>query len=260
CEDRRLFILLQLKKGSYRMVDDVPYVECSLGGGMLGDPYMGMHMGKGYFVKKCGWGSRERENETEIYRFRKGKLELVKDTLVEYDSYSVGYKVTVREEGDAWHKFAIAIDGERTVWVDLCSREYPVGKAFPEISLYNMFFIFHHEKLQTNLQPADALELFRETVPGAVREELAYADWQKENYELLFGVDLPEYYYVVPDGETSSDAGEKPEGEQHAESDCFYYYGLTDLYGEYYHRIQYIKDGKREEYLIMDATGEINAS
>ena len=93
-----------------------------------------------------------------------------------------------------------------------------------------------------------------------MREELTYADWQKENYELLFGVDLPEYYYVVPDGGTSSDAGEKPEGEQHIDSDCFYYNGLTDRGGEYYHRIQFIIDGKREEYLIRDITGEINAS
>lgn len=34
---------------------------------------------------------------------------------------------------------------------------------------------------------------------SAVQEKTPYAKWQKEGYELVLGVELPDYYYVMPE-------------------------------------------------------------
>lgn len=259
CEDRCLFVLLQQKKGVFQRLEEVPYIAASYSGGMRGDPYMGIFMGKGYFVKQSGWGSRDGCKEMEIYRFRKGKLELSRHIFVYDDRLADGYEVVIRE-GDSYDDYVIACDDYRLVRMVMGSPEDPIQRGFPEISLYDMSFYIYHEKRQTEITPEEALELFRETVPGAVREELVYAPWQKEKYELLFGVDLPEYYYVIPGEDGLTAAEQSQEGEQDETCDYFYYNGLVVMGGEYYHRIHYWNDGKQQKYLIRDATGEIKVS
>ena len=47
------------------------------------------------------------------------------------------------------------------------------------------------------MEPAEALELLWEYLElDGEKESLPYAPWQKENYEKLMGVSLPDYYYV----------------------------------------------------------------
>ena len=80
------------------------------------------------------------------------------------------------------------------------------------------------------------------------QEPLPYASWQKEGYELLKGVKLPDYYYVV-----QGDVG----GETDASADCIYYLDLEIDDGEYYHVIRYERDGNYKDYKIKDSTSEL---
>lgn len=249
-DNRRLYILMQEKDGTFRPLQDLPRIAASDSGGTRGDPYRGIFIGNGYFVKKSEAGSREGTAVTDVYRYHGETLEWVMRTGVSDDYFAWGYDVMVQTEDD-WYRYVIAYEGYRMVRVDLENAEYPAHRAFPMIDLYDGSFVLYPEKRQTRMSPDAVLELFRQDMAeDAVLTGLSYAPWQKENYELLTGVELPDCYYVIPDAEDDS-------------SDCifynrFFYNGLTVNEGEYYHRIYFVDNGIPQNYLVHDGTGEIS--
>lgn len=264
--DRRLFILLQQKDSSWREPENVPWVLDSTSGGMRGDPYHGIFMEAGYLLIKTGWGSSGGVEEMERYVYRNGALSLVQTISVGDYAYADGYDVRVRnEQNDTWQAYAIAMDGYRMVRVDLADSEHPYHKAFPEIDLFDMSYYVHPDKQETRMTSSEALDNFCAVMPdGAVWEKLPYATWQKENHELLKGVVLPDYYYVLPGTAKEAEVTENSKREAW-EGDYIYYDGITYDNGELYHIINYVYYVQEEHrtyrnttYLLKDATGEIS--
>ena len=198
-EDRRLFILLQQKDGSWEELEDTPFLSSGQSGGMRGDPYWGMFMQPGYLMIKEGWGSSSGTTQTEIYEYHNGTLSISKIISVDDYSYADGYDVWIRNrQDDTWFIYALAMDGYRMVRVDLADSEHVTHKAFPEISLFDMSYYIYEDKKETQLTSTEALDLVLEAAiedaASAVMETLPYANWQKEGYELLLGVTLPDHY------------------------------------------------------------------
>lgn len=246
---RRLFILLQQKDGSWRELENSIRIMDPESGGMRGDPYQGMWMGDGQVLVKQGSGSSTGSTCTEIYRYQQGGLELIQTVEVYDCNWAYGYRVTVHDEGDGtWNRYAIAMEDYRMVKVDLASDEYPGHKAFPRMDLYYGSYYLYPEGLPVNMDAVAALEYFRLYVRAEVKQEpLPYASWQKKGYELLKGVELPDYYYVV----------RKDDGEADTQEAYIYYLDLEIDDGEYYHVIRYEKGGRTEDYRIKDSTGEL---
>lgn len=242
---REMILLLQQKDGSWVELE-TPFIMESTMGGMRGDPYYGLYIGEGYLILKTAWGSSGGTTDTEIYTCRDGALWLAEETCVEDYNFSAGYDVTVLyDEGSTWCRYAIALDGYRMVRLDMETSEHPAHKAFPQVSLHILAYYIYPEMADTRLSAAEALELFREAVwPEAIREELPYEPWQRENYEQLKGIELPDYYYVyyyVIEGEEK----------------YFYYQGLTFRDRTYYHLIYDAQGDKQTLYYVNDMTGEI---
>lgn len=130
-------------------------------------------------------------------------------------------------------------------------------KAFPKIDLFDMSYYIYPDKIETQITASDALDLVcaaTTTDPGsAVQERLPYADWQKEGYELLTGITLPDYYYTLPETRKAAQ-GESEEWE----GDYIYYDNIVRKTDGMLYHVVYLKqeDGSRK-MLLNDATGEI---
>ena len=259
-DTRHLYVLLQQKDGSMQEMTEVPYVSGADAGGMRGDPYRGIFMGDGYLMLKQSWGSSTGMTATEIYCCRNGKLEQAKSIRVGDSRFADGYEVTVTDgKNDTWVSYAIAMDGFRMVRVDLADAEHPVHKAFPRMELYDASYNIYEEKLDTDITAKEALDQFvKAMVPNGEKADLPYAAWQKTGYELLKGVELPDYYVVVP-GTEENEAEETDSGMQTRawEGDYIYYDGLTEREGQLYHVICYKRKEESRVYLLHDDTGEI---
>lgn len=248
--ERRLFVLLGQEDGSWREAENDIHIRDSYSGGMRGDPYRGMWMGDGYVLIQQAWGSSSGTTVTKIYRWQQENLKPAQTINVDDYNWAYGYDVTVRDEtGEKWSHYAIAMDGYRMVRVDLENDEHPAHRAFPRVDLYDASYYAYPEGLPVHTDAVTALEYFCQYVRTEVaREELPYAEWQKRGYELLKGVELPDYYYVSPgDGA----------GETDIPAHCIYYYDLERDGGEYYHVIRYEQNGAAREYRINDSTGEL---
>ncbi len=237
--ERRLFILLRERDGSFSEVEHDIRMGDLISGGGRGDPYRGIWMGNGYVLAQSESGSGVGAVTTKIYRYRQGGLEPVWTVVVDdgWDGDTVS--VYNEQEPGNWVRYAVALDEENghTVRVDLANGISPAAhKALPEMDRYYV----HRDKLPTCMDGTAAMECFRDSREGEwTREELPYAPWQKENYELLKGVELPYYYYEGGDA-------------------YFFYYDLKSSGGEFYHVIRYVWDGKyHQDYRIEDSTGEI---
>ena len=259
-DTRRLYVLLQQKDGSMQEMTEVPYVSGADAGGMRGDPYRGIFMGDGYLMLEQSWGSSTGMTATEIYCYRNGKLEQAKSIHVGDSRFADGYDVTVTDgNNDTWFSYAIAMDGFRMVRVDLANSDHPVHKAFPQMNLYDASYNIYEEKLDTNIAAKEALDQFAKAmVPNGEKADLPYGAWQKAGYELLKGVELPDYYYAVPGTEENGEE-ETESGMQTMawEGDYIYYDGLTKREGQLYHVICYSRKEERTVYLLHDDTGEI---
>ena len=256
-QTRRMFILLQQKDGSWVELEDVPHLAEPMSGGLRGDPYRGIFMQTGYLLIKEGWGSSSGTTQTEIYEYHNGNLRLKNTISVDDYNYAAGYDVQVQNEQDGtWKRYAIAMDGYRMVRVDIEDSEHLVHKAFPKMSIFYRSYYIYDEKIKSRLTASEALDLVLEAVvedaPSAVQEKLPYARWQKDGYELLLGVTLPEYYYVLPETQRAAD------GESEGwEGDYLYYKGIVSEDGKLYHDIYLIQEKEMKEFLLDDATGEI---
>ena len=260
-DDRRMFILLQQKDGSWAEQADTPRISCAMSGGMRGDPYYGAYMQAGYLLINEGWGSSSGTVQTEIYEYKKGRLSPVKRISVDDYYYADGYDVLVQNErDDTWQSYAIAMDGYRMVRVDIADSEHLIHKAFPDISIFDRSYYIYDQKTETQITSSEALdcvlEVAAEDAASAVQEKLPYAKWQKEGYELLLGVMLPEYDYVMPETKREADG----ESEEWA-GDYLYYDGVIWEDGRLYHRLYLVTDGeqgwRKRKFLLDDATGEI---
>lgn len=257
-EDRRLFILLQQRDGSWREVANTPLLPSRTAGGMRGDPYLGAFMEPGYLFIKTGWGSSSGTVETAIYAYQGGDFRPVMTISADDYNYAEGYDVLVKaEQADTWQRYVIAMDGYRMVRVDLADSENPMHKAFPKIDLFDMSYYIYPDKIETQITASDALDLVCAATtadPGsAVQERLPYADWQKEGYELLTGITLPDYYYTLPETRKAAQ-GESEEWE----GDYIYYDNIvrkTD--GMLYHVVYLKQENGNRKMLLNDATGEI---
>lgn len=253
-DDRRMFILLQQTNGSWKELKDVPSLANSTSGGLRGDPYHGAYMEAGHLLIKTGWGSSSGSVETKIYEYRGGSLCLTKHLSVSDYNYAEGYDVYMQNmQDDTWERYVIAMDGYRMVRVNLEDSEHPRHKAFPGISLFDRSYYIYREKIESQITSSEALDrVCAELSEDAVMEELPYTDWQKEGYELLVGVTLPDYYYVLRGTEREANGESKG-----WEGDYLYYDGLTVKDGERFHVI-YLEPVKGEKiFLLNDATGEI---
>ncbi len=238
---RTLFVLLGQEDGSFAEAENTPYIPDKYAGGMRGDPYYGMLFGKGYLALKSGWGSSSGETDMEIYSCEGKALQLTKRIEVSDYTYAQGYDVRETLKDNTWFRYAIAMDNNCMVKVDLADSEHPEHKAFPRLSIFDMSYVIYTQMCETRLSAEEALDSFREAMmPGAVKEELPYEVWQKENYERLKGVELPDYYYVLSGTEN-----------------YIYYDGLTEQDGEYYHVIYEVDGEKEQTYRVKDSTGEI---
>lgn len=247
---RHMFILLRQEDGSWKELESDIRISDPESGGMRGDPYRGMWMGEGYVLIQHEWGSSTGITRTEIYRYQQGSLERIQTISVGDSCWAYGYDVTVDNETDGtWSRYAIAMDGYRMVRVDLASDEYPIHRAFPRLNLYYASYYTYPDGLPVNMDAVAALEYFRQYVQAeVVQEPLPYAVWQKKGYELLKGVELPDYYYVV------QKAGEE---ETDARKDYIYYLDLEMDNGVFYHVIHYERYGRSQDYRINDSTGEL---
>lgn len=255
---RRLFVLLNQRGGAWQEAAALSLMG-KYDGGTRGDPYRGSFMGDGYLITKEGWGSGSGAAITEIYLYQGTKLEQAREIWVEDYNYTDNYNVTVTDvENDAWFRYIIASDRGRLVKVDLADSEYPFHKAFAGISV-DMDIC--GEKLKLNTAPVRALDDFcSRMAAGAEKADLPYAAWQKENYELLTGIELPDYYYIVPgtdgNGENFGKATEEI-SEEVWEGDYIYYYSLCGEDGGFCHEICYVTKDGRSYYTIDDNTGEM---
>lgn len=255
---RRLFVLLNQRDGAWREAAALSLMG-KYDGGTRGDPYQGSFMGDGYLITKEGWGSGSGGTITEIYLYRGGKLKQAREIWVEDYNYTDNYNVTVTDvENDAWFRYIIASDRGRLVKVDLADSEVPFHKAFAKISI-DMDIC--GEKPKLNTAPVRALDDFCDRMAAdAEKADLPYVSWQKENYKLLTGIELPDYYYIVPgtegNGENSGKAAEEI-SEEVWEGDYIYYYSLCSEDGGFRHEICYVTKDGRSYYTIDDNTGEI---
>ena len=255
---RRLYILLKQADGSWQEFMDTPGIRDRDSGGMRGDPYDGIFLGGGCLMIQHSWGSSSGATDRETYVYRNGKLEPEREISAGDCNFSYGYDVTVTdEETDTWLRYAIAMDGYRMVRVDLADSEHPGHKAFPDIDLYDMSFYIHEEKRTTERSCTDVLDHFRDDrAENAQKTKLPYDSWQKENYELLLGMELPDYYYTVPGTETALETT-SDKVRQGWNGNYIFYNGLTEESGKLYHVVYYRKQEGREVYWIDDETGEI---
>lgn len=78
--------------------------------------------------------------------------------------------------------------------VDFADSEYPFHKAFAGIT-EDMDIC--GERPKVNTAPVRALDDFCDRMAAdAEKADLPYASWQKKSYELLTGIELPDYYIV----------------------------------------------------------------
>lgn len=264
-EERRLFILLQQEDGSWVEQTDVPPLAPEMSGGMRGDPYRGIFMQEGYLLIKEGWGSSSGSNQTEIYEYRNGSLAPVRQIKVDDYNFAQGYDVEVENERTGtWQKYAIAMDGYRMVRVDLADSEHPRHKAFPGVSIYKRPHYIQKTKTDSRMTSEEALNLVCEAVAEdedlPVRENLPYAGWQKEGYELLAGVTIPDYYYVM-----SGTIREADSVQTDWAGDYLYYDGMTKKEENLCHVIFLCREAEKSAHVLVeesiflldDATGEI---
>lgn len=264
-EERRLFILLQQEDGSWVEQADVPPLAPEMSGGMRGDPYRGIFMQAGYLLIQEGWGSSSGSNQTEIYEYRNGSLAPVRQIKVDDYNFAQGYDVEVENERTGtWQKYAIAMDGYRMVRVDLADSEHPRHKAFPGVSIYKRPHYIQKTKTDSRMTSEEALDLVCEAVAEdedlPVRENLPYAGWQKEGYELLAGVTIPDYYYVM-----SGTIREADSVQTDWAGDYLYYDGMTKKEETLCHVIFLCREAEKSAHVLVeesiflldDATGEI---
>ncbi|MDE7404215.1 MAG: hypothetical protein K2M81_03820, partial [Lachnospiraceae bacterium] len=256
-DDRRLFILLQQKDGSWVEQEDTPHLRGAQSAGTRGDPYHGAFMQAGYLLIKEGWGSSSGTVQTEIYEYRNGSLSLVKQISVDDYNYAYGYDVRIQDERTGtWKRYAIAMDGYRMARVDLADSEHVTHKAFPEIDLFHMSYYTYNQKIESQITSWEALdrvlEAAVEDVSLAVQEKLPYAKWQKEGHELLLGVTLPDYYYVFPETQKKAETESKEWA-----GDYLYYNGMIRQDGRLYHVICLEQEQGKREFWLDDDTGEI---
>lgn len=264
-EERRLFILLQQEDGSWVEQTDVPPLAPEMSGGMRGDPYRGIFMQAGYLLIKEGWGSSSGSNQTEIYEYRNGSLAPVRQIKVDDYNFAQGYDVEVQNKRTGtWQKYAIAMDGYRMVRVDLADSEHPRHKAFPGVSIYKRPHYIQKTKTDSRMTSEEALDLVCEAVAEdedlPVRENLPYAGWQKEGYELFAGVTIPDYYYVM-----SGTIREADSVQTDWAGDYLYYDGMTKKEETLCHVIFLCREAEKSAHVLVeesiflldDATGEI---
>lgn len=260
-DDRRMFLLLQQSDGSWTEQEDTPSISSAYSGGMRGDPYYGAFMQSGYLMIKEGWGSSSGTEWSEIYEYQDGKLSVVKSISVDDYNFSEGYDVQVQNERDGtWQSYVIAMDGYRMVRVDLADSENLTHKAFPTISLFDRSYSIHNDKIESQTTSSEALdrvlELAAEDAALAVQETLPYTEWQKKGYELLMGVTLPDYDYVMPETKKEADGGAAEWA-----GDYLYYDGVVWEDGRLYHRICLVteggRSGQKRKFLLDDSSGEI---
>lgn len=249
-EDRRLFILLQQEDGSWEELKGVPTFDSSTAGGMRGDPYRGIFMQEGYLLVMEGWGSRTGSTQMDIYEYRNGSLNLIREMGVSDDFSRYGYDVTVENERTGiWQRYVIAMDGFRMVRVDLADSEHPTHKWFPNLSICDGGYFLKDTKTKTSLTSVEALDRVCEMMEGegvsAVRESLPYVGWQKEGYERLVGVTLPDYYYILLE----------TEGEEEWGNLC--YEGLIEEEGILYHVVGMGSKTGGGVFWVNDNTREI---
>lgn len=254
-DERRLFVILRQEDGSWKETDNVLKIADPYSGGMRGDPYRGILMGEGCLLIKGGWGSSTGETQTDIYRYRQGRLELSQSIAVSDSNFAYGYDVTVNNEDDGTRlRYVIAMDGYRMVRVDLEDSGHPAHRAFPELELFTESYLVYREKKNTSMDAMTALDsVLHFLAVDAVRESLPYASWQKEGYELLKGVELPDYFYVIGSAEKTAEE----ETQKQTDLDYIYYKDLTASGGAYFHVVCYVKEKRKSEYWVNDSTGEI---
>lgn len=253
---RRLFVLINQGNGAWQELAVLPLMG-EYEGGVRGDPYRGIFLGEGYLILKEGWGSGSGGTIMNTYLYQKGKLEQAREVWVEDYNYVDSYNVSVTDmKNGTWLRYIIASDKSHLVKVDLADSDHPFHKAFAAISLD-----ICDEKPELNTIPVKALNDFcGKMATDAVKIDLPYEPWQKESYELLTGIELPDHYYVFPGTEVNEeDSGKDSEeiSEEAWPGDYIYYHSLFAKDGKFYHEICYVTQDGRNFYSLNDNTGEI---
>lgn len=261
--ERRLFLLLSGKDGSFRPLEHQLEIGSYHSGGMRGDPYRGILIQDGYLLVQEAGGSRSGWTNTRYYRYRDNGLELIQEINVGDDNFAYGYDVSITKYpekttsrvvyalSDYYHFRKVSMDG----WEKL--------RGEPQIDLYEGSYNYFEEKRTSVITSQEALSLaekefgrFREELSIPVEEgevlrkmDIGYTQELKNSYELLKGVELPDYFYGIGDGE-------EPRVQLYYD-----YYGMTGEKASHVIRLKYYGDG--EDYgssavlLVYDEDGTV---
>lgn len=146
-----------------------------------------------------------------------------------------------------WYTYECAGDEGQAVIADWLVEHYPEAAEFTCIDFVEGDL--NGDGLQDRAFVADseAFDVYEGEGFPAVRESLPYVGWQKERYERLVGVTLPDYYYILLETEGEEEWG------------TLYYEGLMEKEGILCHVVGMGSKTGGDVFWVNDATGEITA-
>lgn len=213
--DRSMYLFLGQENGCYRRIEhDLELLSHGLGG-TRGDPYSGILIGNGYLLYKEAGGSRSGWQNTEYYRYRNNKLEIIRNISLSDDNFAVGYDVFVTDYLEKTTKrYIYAVRGDYD-YKKLSMDGSDSLNGQPIIDLYDGSYLYFEDLRTSGIAPEEALEmavgvvddilkeenLMPVTGKTAEKQEIGYTTGLKENYERLKGIALPDYYYGLNDTE-----------------------------------------------------------
>lgn len=146
-----------------------------------------------------------------------------------------------------WYTYECAGDEGKAVIADWLVEHCPEAAEFTCIDFVEGDL--NGDGLQDRAFVADseAFDVYEGEGFPAVRESLPYVGWQKERYERLVGVTLPDYYYILLETEGEEEWG------------TLYYEGLMEKEGILCHVVGMGSKTGGDVFWVNDATGEITA-
>lgn len=242
--ERKLYIFLQNKDGSYMVQEPPISVSGPFSGGVKGEAYWGayngIYMGEGFLLLKDSGGSSDGWKNTGIYSYNNGEWITNKTIELSTNNFVLGAQVTFYNlENDNYESFACASDGNKMTKLLLDNTKHPYLQGYADTSLSPWGFVVK-DKINTNYTPQEALDAIKNKYfPGGSRQSLSYPPEIRASLEKLNGVELPDYYYVMKKADKGS-------GEEDFILSYNHFGTLDD--GQPAHEIMYYYHTKNMEY------------
>lgn len=265
--ERRLIVLLKQKDGGYQPLDHNLWIGSYYSGGTRGDPYRGILINQGYLLIQEAGGSCESWTNTQYYQCKKNTLELIQEIDIGNDNFYRGFDASITKYpenktqrnifalDDDYHYICLSMEGSEKL------------KGAPDIDLFNRNGDYHYykENRTPKITASEALALAANEFEQLSKElsipvkkgevlrkmNIGYTPKQKELFEHLRGIDLPEYFYGC---------GEESNPSVILGYDSYGYDEKNPFYP--FHRIflNYYNDSQHEsfeEIIVYDKTGVV---